>query len=243
MPKSHSGTGVVSDKPTGSFQDSAKKIWDDNNVEDIKAIGSSQPHREVDLTIFEASTKGYSINYIIAPSTIYGVGTENPAHKLSAQIPHLIRLAIQRKQAVYGGEGTNLWNNVHIHDLTELYLIVLDKALVERATGTFTATATTTTTTTAVSDPYERFYWGSVATHQWGNVAQDIAKILYKKGLVDSDKAISVPADEVSPAVASNSRTVANRSFKEGWKPDHPSLEDTLEEDVNGVLEEEGFTK
>jgi hypothetical protein len=28
MPKSHSGTGVVSDKPTGSFQDSAKKIWD-----------------------------------------------------------------------------------------------------------------------------------------------------------------------------------------------------------------------
>jgi len=28
MPKSHSGTGVVTDKPTGSFQDSAKKIWD-----------------------------------------------------------------------------------------------------------------------------------------------------------------------------------------------------------------------
>jgi len=55
--------------------------------------------------IFEASTKGHSINYIIAPSTIYGVGTENPVHKLSAQIPHLIRLAIQRKQAVYGGEG------------------------------------------------------------------------------------------------------------------------------------------
>jgi len=129
---------------------------------------------------------------------------------------------------------------VHIHDLTELYLIVLDKALVERVTGTF---ATTTTTTAAVSDPYERFYWGSVATHQWGNIAQDIAKILYKKGLVDSDKAISVPVNEVSPSVASNSRTVANRGFKEGWKPDHPSLENTLEEDVNGVLEEDGFTK
>jgi len=124
---------------------------------------------------------------------------------------------------------------VHIHDLAGLYLIVLDKALVERATGTFTATA--------VSDPYERFYWGSVATHQWGNVAQDIAKILYKKGLVDSDKAISVPVNEVSSSVASNSRTVANRGFKEGWKPYHPSLENTLEEDVNSVLEEDGFTK
>lgn len=120
---------------------------------------------------------------------------------------------------------------MHVLDLTELYLIVLDKALVERATGTLTA----------VSDPYERFYWGSVATHQWGNVAQEIAKILYKKGLVDADKAVSVPANEVSPAVTSNSRTVANRGFKEGWKPHHPSLENTLEQDVDGVLEEYGL--
>lgn len=78
--------------------------------------------------------------------------------------------------------GTNLWNNVHIHDLAELYLISLDKALVERATGG-------TAITTVVTDPYERFYWGSVATHEWGNVAQGIARILYKKGLVDLDKA------------------------------------------------------
>lgn len=129
--------------------------------------------------------------------------------------------------------GTNLWNNVHIRDLTELYLLVLDKALVERATGTLTTAA----------DPYERFYWGSVATHQWGNVAQELAKILYKKGVVDSDKALSVPANEVPASVASNSRTVANRGLKGGWKPHHPSLEDTLEEDVDGVLEQDGLKK
>jgi len=221
----------VLDELTGSFQESAKKIWDDNNVDDIKAIAPSQPHREVDLTIFEASTKGHSINYIIAPSTIYGVGRNNPVHKVSAQIPGLIRLAIQRRQAVYGGNGTNLWNNVHINDLVELYLIILDKSLAERAIGTFTS----------VTDPYERFYWGSVATHEWGSVTHQIAKILYKKGFVDSDKAISVPANEVHPAVAGNSRTVANRGFKEGWKPHYPTLEETLEEDVDGVLEEDGL--
>jgi hypothetical protein len=129
--------------------------------------------------------------------------------------------------------GTNLWNNVHIHDLTELYLLILDKALVESANGTFTT----------VTDPYERFYWGSAATHEWGNVAQEIAKILYKKGVVDSDKAISVPANEVHASVACNSRTVANRGLKEGWKPHYPSLENTLEEDVDGVLEADGLKK
>jgi len=74
---------------------------------DAMAIGSiSACVFDFDMfRIFEASTKGYSINYIIAPSTVYGVGTENPVHKLSVQIPHLIRLAIERKQAVYGGEG------------------------------------------------------------------------------------------------------------------------------------------
>jgi hypothetical protein len=68
--------------------------------------------------IFEASTKGHSINYIIAPSTIYGVGTENPVHKLSQQIPGLVRLAIQRRQTVYGGKGMFGMANCSISSLS-----------------------------------------------------------------------------------------------------------------------------
>lgn len=49
-----------------------------------------------------------------------------------------------------------------------------------------------------------------------------------------------MPVNEVSRSVATNSRTVANRGFKEG-KPHYPSLEDTLEEDVDGVLEEDAL--
>jgi len=74
---------------------------------------------------------------------------------------------------------------VHIHDLSDLYVIVLDKAIVERATGI-----------DANADPYERFYFGSVGEHQWGDVARKLAPLLHSRGLVDNADAVSVPAEE-----------------------------------------------
>ena len=59
-------------------------------------------------SIFEASKKGHSINYIIAPSTIYGVAPENPVHKISQQVPNLIETAVKKRQTVYAGEGASL---------------------------------------------------------------------------------------------------------------------------------------
>lgn len=226
-----SGTGVVSDKKTGSYQPTADKIWDDNVVDDIKAIGESQPHRDVDLAIFEASKHGHSINYIIAPSTIYGVAPSNPVHKISQQVPNLIETAVKKRQTVYAGEGTNLWNNVHIADLADLYYLILEKALAERVTGPLLAEGADSDL-----DPYTHFYWGSVGTHSWGDVARALAPLLYKAGVVENDQAKSAPVAELPAATTTNSRTVSNRGFKDGWKPSRPSLEDTLQEDVDAVL-------
>jgi len=136
--------------------------------------------------------------------------------------------------------GTNLWNNVHIHDLTDLYVIVLDKALAEQATGL--------TLASFPIDPYERFYWGSVGEHSWGSVAKALAPLLHAKGVVDSPEAkggIVVSMDPkkseeptLSFSTGTNSRTVSNRGFKDGWKPSQKSLEETLQEDVDAVLAE-----
>ena len=75
-----------------------------------------------------------------------------------------------------------------------------------------------------------------MGTHSWGGVAKALAPILFKKGVVDNDTAISAPVSELPPATTTNSRTVSNRGFKDGWKPNRPSLEETLEEDVDAVL-------
>lgn len=221
-----SGTGVVTDAVTGEFKDI--KIYDDLKEEDIRSIGPKQPHRNVDLQIFAAGEQGSIDTYIIAPSTIYGTG-RGPVRNISFQVNNVIRIAVERKQVLQIGPGTNVWNSVHIDDLVDLYALVLDKAL--NSAGDTTS-----------SSPYARFFWGSSEKYVWGDILKGLAVRLHKKGLVQTDEVKAGVTVEEEPrlfkiAVGNNSRTVANRGLKTlGWKPSRPSLKDTLDEEIDLTL-------
>jgi len=122
------------------------------------------------------------------------------------------------------GPGTNVWNSVYIHDLANLYIILYEKALKERETGEFDP------------DPYTRFYFASVGRYVWGELIKALAPILHAHGVVDSDEAVSVDASTLRRAVTTDSQSVSNRGFADGWKPIGPTVYETLEEDVEGVL-------
>lgn len=221
-----SGTGLLSESYSGELTPAAAaKIWNDNDINDIKSIAPTQPHRDVDLEIFGAHDRQEVDAYIIAPSTIYGVG-DGPVNKISIQIPHLVRAAVKFKQPVYVGKGTNLWNNVHITDLVQLYNLVLKLALSVRAGKA------------PRPETFANFYFGSTAVHEWGDIARKIGPILLKKGKVEKAEARSVKYEEVEnfAALSSNSRSIAERSRALGWNPVAPSLEDTLEEDIDATL-------
>ncbi|CAE6470731.1 unnamed protein product [Rhizoctonia solani] len=221
-----SGTGLLSDNYNGELTPEGSKIWNDNDISDIKNIPPTQPHRNVDLEIFEAHEREEIDAYIIAPSCIYGLG-DGPVNKISQQVPRLIRAAVEFKQPVYVGKGTNLWNNVHITDLVQLYTLVLNLALSVRIGEA------------PRPEAFANFYFGSVGEHAWGDVAKKLGPILLKKGKVEKAEARSIKADEVQnfSALATNSRSVAERSRKLGWTTVARSLEDTLEEDIDAVLE------
>ena len=57
---------------------------------------------------------------------IYGEG--RGLHPDSEQIPKLIALSRQVGAGVYFGKGLNRYSNVHIDDLVDLYLLVMEKA-------------------------------------------------------------------------------------------------------------------
>ncbi|KAJ1304796.1 hypothetical protein OPQ81_005932 [Rhizoctonia solani] len=220
-----SGTGLLMNNYNGELTPEESKIWNDNDINDIKNIPPTQPHRDVDLEIFGAHERGEIDAYIIAPSCIYGTA-DGPGHKISQQVPRLIRTAIEFKQPVYVGKGTNVWNNVHITDLVQLYILVLNLALSVRAGET------------PRPETFANFYFGSVEEHAWGDVAKQLGPILLKRGKVEKAEARSIGADEVQSfgALTSNSRSIAERSRQLGWTPVAKSLEDTLEEDVDAVL-------
>ncbi|KAF8706168.1 NAD-P-binding protein, partial [Rhizoctonia solani] len=235
-----SGTGLLSTNYNGELTPDDSKIWNLGAfhllpqgywiftcefLDDIKNISPTQPHRDVDLEIFGVHEREEIDAYIIAPSCIYGTG-DGPISKISQQVPRLIRAAIDFKQPVYVGKGTNLWNNVHISDLIKLYSLVLNLALSVRAGEA------------PRPEAYANFYFGSVGEHAWGDIARKIGPILLKKGKVEKAEARSIKADEVKnfAALTTNSRSTAERSRKLGWTTIAKSLEDTLEEDVDAVL-------
>ena len=68
---------------------------------------------------------------VIAPTLIYGrCSGVNPN---SIQVPWLVDLAKKHKCARHIGPGENVWSNVHIDDLVDLYVLALEKA----PTGSF----------------------------------------------------------------------------------------------------------
>ena len=61
-----------------------------------------------------------------APTLIYGTG--HGPHKESIQVPKLIDLARKSDVPRHVGRGLNIWSNVHIDDLVDLYVLAIEKA-------------------------------------------------------------------------------------------------------------------
>ncbi|CAE6438857.1 unnamed protein product [Rhizoctonia solani] len=219
-----SGTGLLNNNYNGELRPEDSKIWNDNDINDIANIPPEAHHRDVDLEIFGAHERGDVDAYIIAPSCIYGVG-DGPVKRTSQQIPVMISTSIKQKQAVYVGKGTNAWGNVHIEDLVKLYELVLQQALSVREGKT------------PRPPKFANFYFGTSGEHTWGSIAEQLGPLLHKRGKVDTPEARSITADEMKwPAVATNSRSVAERSRSLGWSPKAKSVHDTLEEDLDAFL-------
>jgi hypothetical protein len=65
----------------------------------------------------------------------------------------------------------------------DLYLLVTDLAVTE-------------TVPAAKIDSYQKFFWGSAATHTWGSVVKEIGKILNSKGLIPTAEPKSIPYED-----------------------------------------------
>ena len=63
---------------------------------------------------------------VLCPTLIYGAG--HGVHQESIQVPKLIGLARRTGVARHVGRGLNVWSNVQIDDLVDLYLLALEKA-------------------------------------------------------------------------------------------------------------------
>jgi nucleoside-diphosphate-sugar epimerase len=79
----------------------------------------------IDQVVFDCAKQNVR-SVVIRPTMIYGGG--RGVRKESAQVPALIENAKKAGIGLHIGKGENLWANVHIDDVAELYLLALQKA-------------------------------------------------------------------------------------------------------------------
>ncbi|KAF8066913.1 hypothetical protein FPV67DRAFT_1215028 [Lyophyllum atratum] len=207
-----SGTGVLADKAAGAY--SYDTVYDDSDPDQIETLSPQQMHRDVDLEIVAADKQGYVKTYIILPSTIYGIATgklvdhgiQNPH---SIQIPALIDASLDRGQGGMVGQGKNLWPNVNIEEVADLYLVLYDSIKTNPATG----------------HGREGFYFGENGEHNLYDVGKAVSEALVAIGKGKSAEPTTFTQEEInkyfggSPYLGSNSRCRASRSRAIGWKP------------------------
>ncbi|WP_250252919.1 NAD-dependent epimerase/dehydratase family protein [Chryseobacterium sp. Marseille-Q3244] len=143
---------------------------------------------------------------VIVPTMVYGQGLG--LKKDSIQIPALIHFSEKKGHGVYFGEGENIWSNLHIEDLADLYVLALEKAKS-----------------------------GSIYYAENGSSSlRNIAEIISKKYNLEPARSLSVQeaVDNFGPAggyfgFVSNSICSADKARTElEWKPIYTSIENYI---------------
>jgi nucleoside-diphosphate-sugar epimerase len=235
-----SGTGILcfTDMATKKFGEASPKIYDDwENVQEVTALPEYAPHRKVDQIILEAGSKDMVKikTAIVCPPTIYGKG-RGPGKQRGHQVYELSRCTLETQTGFKVGAGRAYWTNIHIHDLSKLYLKLVECAVDGGKNASW---------------GIDGYYFAESGEHIWGEVAQAIASAAYEQGFIPSDEVVALSADEAdklspwgSVLWGSNSRCRAIRAGKVlEWRPNAPSLKDEISDIVKGEAARLGLVK
>jgi nucleoside-diphosphate-sugar epimerase len=115
-----SGSSIVGDDAGGEPTD---RVYDEDTP--VTPLPDKARRVAINERVRAAARDGVR-SVVLCPSLIYGTG--KGVHKASIQVPQLIELARRSGVARHVGRGLNVWSNVQIDDLVDLYLLAVAKA-------------------------------------------------------------------------------------------------------------------
>lgn len=202
-----SGTSVVADD--GHGERSATVI---DETTSWTPVPDKAARAAIDRLVVDAAARGVR-SVVLCNPLIYGTGLG--LHKDSIQIPTLARIARERGAAHHVGAGRNVWSNVHVADMADLYLLALERA------------------------PAGSFYFVENGEASFADVTAAIGRALGLGEPVAWPLAEAVQAlgeQRARWALASNSRVRARRARDElGWAPSRPGLLAWIEEELKAA--------
>jgi nucleoside-diphosphate-sugar epimerase len=192
-----SGSSVIGEDARG--QKGSAVVFDEDTPLVVNAM--KQARRDIDLMVLGAAALGVR-SAVICPGNIYGIGKGLKPD--SVQIPFLAANAREQGVVQIVGAGLNVWSNVHIDDVVDLYLLALAKA------------------------PAGAFYFAENGEASFGAIGAAIALRLGLAGVESLPPAVAAQRWGEAKAyfsLGSNSRVRARRARRElGWSPRHSSV-------------------
>lgn len=216
------GTGILTfeDSDAGQYGRPSDKVYDDwGAVDELLTLPDHAFHRDVDRLVLEAGARHADVlrTALVCPPTIYGRG-RGPCSQRGRQVYELARVTLQLQKGPIIGAGRSIWNNVHVHDLSDGYALLVDAAVAGRMDdGLWGARA---------------YYLTENGEHCWGELARATAEAATKLGYLTDATAEPIDLESAkkyagfeSLSWGMNSRGRALRARKIlGWKPSRPSL-------------------
>jgi len=151
--------------------------------------------------------------YLVYPVTIYGIADHaltkaaisNPH---SIQVPALIQASLDRGRAGMVGVGKNIWHNVRIDEISELYVVLYN----------------TVASNPVAAHGREGIYIGENGQHTLYDVAKAVQEAMIELGLSKENEPSSFTREEVKKYFGSdylgvNSHCKSERTKAIGWKP------------------------
>jgi len=190
-----SGSSIVSDASGGEATD---RIYFEDQLPAPTADKAARV--AIDDLVLGAAGKGVR-SAVLCNTLIYGDGA---LPRDSVQLPRLIKQARKSGIVRHVGRGLNIWSNVHIDDVVELYLLALEKTeagafyFVESGEASFRDMSAAIARALDLGEPQD---WPlDQAKEEWGY-------------------------EMASYALGSNSRVRGQRARTQlGWKPHGPSV-------------------
>lgn len=215
--------------------------YDDlENVSALTNLPDSAFHRNVDKVVLEAGMAHPDVvkTAIVCPPTIYGPG-RGPGNVRSRQVYTLANAALKLGKAPQLGTGLTEWDNVHVHDLSDLLVLLVEAAVANKPD---------------VADELwgeKGYFLAESGYHVWCVVAKQVAEAAYSAGYIPKPEVETVSADRAKEIAGSeamswglNSKGFAKRARKFlGWSPKGRSLEEEIPDIVDGEAKLLGLKK
>lgn len=215
---------------TGTYGGSSSKIYDDlDNLSAVTSLPDAAPHRNTDKLILAAGTVHAERvkTAIVCPPTIYGPG-RGPDNQRSHQLPELARCTLQKGYGIQVNAGKTLWSHVHVHDLSALYLRLVENAAAGGSLAEWPGKPALW--------GKEGYFFAESGEHVWGEVAGWVAGEAKRRGFIETEEVRSVTAEEAGELTpfgqgiwGANSRSRAKRARNVlDWEPKRGSLKDEV---------------